>query len=823
MTAFQMRAKRSITQLTCCRRAPWLGLAIGLCAAPAQGQIARGISEGSLFGHPWTCVSYAVDNTPVSRSGESWYPYLYNPPTVQLISEPPQLRPRGMAFRNGLLYVTGDWSITQNETVIFNTNRWGELSLHHIMLQPLSTPPPTSTPNNEWWGPEGITFNTGSTGIGANASAIVSVDNLQFGVGNTFALMNTSSGALSAMSNVPVYPEDIAYGRLSQQFFVVQRSPNIIQVYDANMVAQSLSWTLPTRTRGLTVVSPEFGRLITGDATLTGDILLAVCSENPNLTPPAPNRLVAYRADGSMIGAIQDCSWIDLSLDNSSGGGQPGPHTYEAIAVDEANRTIYVGDNAARCVYAIKPVTTDAGSASGTIYGRTWNATPTDVKRSLPSRSGEPWYNALVGQMNEPPALGPEGIAFRNSQLYLTGDWNETQNQIAVFDVSASGVLTFNRAIRMPISNPPPALPNNEMWGPEGVTFNTATTGYGSNASQLITVEADQYLLNGSTRALVHPTTGVVSGTGTWNVNGLGALQPDDIAYGPLTQRLYVLGNDNAGQGIIRVMTNADPPAYAGTQFAVLARAKGVTVLSPAFARFLLSDNTISTEVLLVVAKSDPVSMSAPHNRLAVYRPTGALIGTEQDLVWMREAYPGQPFQTSEGVAVDEANQILYISDEKANAVFVLRVPPPTLTITTTSLPGGVSGQPYSQNVSAQGGAPPYSFSITAGALPPGLTLASSGQISGVPISCGTFGFTVEVRDSQNATASRPLSIDVTRGGIAGDMNADGHADGADVSGFVTAMIAAGGGNGPCAADMNADAHLDSADVALFGQALIGG
>ncbi|HKP85896.1 MAG TPA: putative Ig domain-containing protein [Blastocatellia bacterium] len=81
--------------------------------------------------------------------------------------------------------------------------------------------------------------------------------------------------------------------------------------------------------------------------------------------------------------------------------------------------------------------------------------------------------------------------------------------------------------------------------------------------------------------------------------------------------------------------------------------------------------------------------------------------------------------------------------------------PPTTLTITTTSLAPITRGVPYSQQLSASGGATPYTWSLTSGALPPGLSLSSAGLISGTPTTSGGFGFTVTVRDRNNATASR--------------------------------------------------------------------
>jgi hypothetical protein len=65
--------------------------------------------------------------------------------------------------------------------------------------------------------------------------------------------------------------------------------------------------------------------------------------------------------------------------------------------------------------------------------------------------------------------------------------------------------------------------------------------------------------------------------------------------------------------------------------------------------------------------------------------------------------------------------------------------------------------------VEATGGLPPYRFEITAGALPPGLALSESGQITGMPTTPGTFPFTVRVRDVLFNLDSRAYELVVTR------------------------------------------------------------
>lgn len=85
------------------------------------------------------------------------------------------------------------------------------------------------------------------------------------------------------------------------------------------------------------------------------------------------------------------------------------------------------------------------------------------------------------------------------------------------------------------------------------------------------------------------------------------------------------------------------------------------------------------------------------------------------------------------------------------------------------ALPAGQTGTSYSTTISALGGTAPYSYSISAGSLPPGLSLAaSSGIISGLPTAtntgANTYAFTAQVTDSSTTpcVATQPLSITIT-------------------------------------------------------------
>ena len=94
-----------------------------------------------------------------------------------------------------------------------------------------------------------------------------------------------------------------------------------------------------------------------------------------------------------------------------------------------------------------------------------------------------------------------------------------------------------------------------------------------------------------------------------------------------------------------------------------------------------------------------------------------------------------------------------------ASRPFSLQVNPPSLVITTGStLPGGSVGVSYTQTFSVTGGTAPYVWSMVSGFVP-GLTLASSGTLSGVPTEPGNFSFSLLARDALGVTATRAFTI----------------------------------------------------------------
>jgi len=94
---------------------------------------------------------------------------------------------------------------------------------------------------------------------------------------------------------------------------------------------------------------------------------------------------------------------------------------------------------------------------------------------------------------------------------------------------------------------------------------------------------------------------------------------------------------------------------------------------------------------------------------------------------------------------------------------FTIQIVDAVVIVTASPLPGGTVGSPYQQQLSATGGNPPYTWSLSAGALPAGIALdPATGTLSGTPSAAGAFDITVAVSDAiQSVTKPFRLSIGV--------------------------------------------------------------
>lgn len=85
----------------------------------------------------------------------------------------------------------------------------------------------------------------------------------------------------------------------------------------------------------------------------------------------------------------------------------------------------------------------------------------------------------------------------------------------------------------------------------------------------------------------------------------------------------------------------------------------------------------------------------------------------------------------------------------------------PQIEIEPSFLIDGKAGEYYSETFSASGGTAPYTFVLSSGNLPDGLTLSESGLLYGVPVKGGEFSFTLSAADSSNCVGRRDYTLHI--------------------------------------------------------------
>jgi hypothetical protein len=98
----------------------------------------------------------------------------------------------------------------------------------------------------------------------------------------------------------------------------------------------------------------------------------------------------------------------------------------------------------------------------------------------------------------------------------------------------------------------------------------------------------------------------------------------------------------------------------------------------------------------------------------------------------------------------------------QGSRLYAFSVTCPPITVMPLTLPDGVVGMAYSQAITASGGTAPYTFAVTSGSLPPGLSLTAGGLLSGTPTEIGSYTFTITATDAVGCQGSRTYSMGFT-------------------------------------------------------------
>nr|DAF83392.1 MAG TPA: Serine-rich adhesin for platelets Beta, Adhesion, Carbohydrate/Sugar Binding [Caudoviricetes sp.]DAK00533.1 MAG TPA: Serine-rich adhesin for platelets Beta, Adhesion, Carbohydrate/Sugar Binding [Caudoviricetes sp.] len=111
-------------------------------------------------------------------------------------------------------------------------------------------------------------------------------------------------------------------------------------------------------------------------------------------------------------------------------------------------------------------------------------------------------------------------------------------------------------------------------------------------------------------------------------------------------------------------------------------------------------------------------------------------------------------------------NFMLHAQDRAGNygaRAYTVEIMPVFISISPSALPTGILTTPYSVTISATGGnGGPFTFTVSAGALPDGLSFGgSTGVLSGTPTVARSFNFTIRAQDTDDNFSTRPYMVTI--------------------------------------------------------------
>jgi hypothetical protein len=411
-----------------------------------------------------------------------------------------------------------------------------------------------------------------------------------------------------------------------------------------------------------------------------------------------------------------------LTLNSSSGvlSGTPaqgGTFNFTIIATDQTNCS---GNRAYTLAIACPAITVSPaslpGGTVGTAYNQTVSATP----------AGTTYSFAVTG------GVLPGGLTLNATTGVISGTPNTAGAFNFTITATGFGTCTGSRTYSVtidctPITVSPTTLPNAVAGAAYNQTISAAPGG--TTYSFAVTAGA---LPNGLS---LNANTGVLSGTplttGTFNFTITAT------GFGTCTgNRPYTLTIDCPA---ITVSPATLPPAQ----------------VSAFYTQTLTAPGSVGALTWSSTGTLPP--------GLSLNSTTGVLSGT-----------PTQTGSFNFTVTARDANLCT-----GATAYTVVVQPCVPLTVNPPTLPPGALNFPYNQTLTAAGGAGSYSFSLSAGVLPNGLTLSAAGTLTGTPTQTGVFNFTVQATDPNNCIGSRAytLTIHETLRARKGDFDGDGKTD----------------------------------------------
>jgi hypothetical protein len=124
----------------------------------------------------------------------------------------------------------------------------------------------------------------------------------------------------------------------------------------------------------------------------------------------------------------------------------------------------------------------------------------------------------------------------------------------------------------------------------------------------------------------------------------------------------------------------------------------------------------------------------------------------------------GTPAAAGSSTFTVEATATNSCSVARQYTLAIAAAPPagcPTISLLPETLPAGALAVAYEQTLTASGGVAPYTFGVTSGTLPAGLTLTAAGVVAGTPTATGTATFTIRATDAASCFVERAMTMPI--------------------------------------------------------------
>jgi hypothetical protein len=129
-----------------------------------------------------------------------------------------------------------------------------------------------------------------------------------------------------------------------------------------------------------------------------------------------------------------------------------------------------------------------------------------------------------------------------------------------------------------------------------------------------------------------------------------------------------------------------------------------------------------------------------------------------------------------------------------ATGIVAMSIAASPVSIAATAQPRGRMTVPYAAALLASGGSGAYSWTVTGGALPPGLSLdGATGAIAGTPLAMGAYAFTVSAADAAEAANSASADVSIAIGGVPVTIATGSLPDGRERVAYAASLQALGG------------------------------